>query len=184
MNPVAAVEALLYSSKRGVELNMLCQSTGLSKEQVQQVLEELQHRYDNDPDHGVQLRKVGKLYAFYTRPEYAEMVDSLVRRPVERLTPSQLEVLAVIARKGPIKKSAVEEIRGKGSDNQILELLSTGLIRRKRVKGPGRPFVYSVTDRFFEMFRLADFELLRDELAPADEEDSGEQSNEEQSQEQ
>jgi len=169
MNKLAMVEALLFASKRGIDLNQLSQIIESPKAEALSLLEELREKYAQET-HGVKLGQVGKLYSFYTKPEYAETVAKLVIRPMEKLTPSQLEVLAVVARKGPVKKSQIDEIRGKGSDNQVIELLAMGLVRRKRAKGPGRPFAYSVTELFYDLFHLSDEELNRYKLPPEDEE--------------
>jgi segregation and condensation protein B len=167
MNKVAMIEALLFASKKGIELNQLSQIIECSKPETISLLAELKEKYAQEA-FGVQLQQVGKLYSFYTKPEYAETVAKLVIRPMEKLTPSQLEVLAVIAKKGPVKKSQIDEIRGRGSDNQVLELMTMGLIRRKRTKGPGRPFAYMVTDLFYDLFHLSDEELNIYKLPPED----------------
>ncbi|HOD90987.1 MAG TPA: SMC-Scp complex subunit ScpB [Thermotogota bacterium] len=169
MNKLAMVEALLFASKRGIDLNQLSQIIESPKAEALSLLEELREKYAQET-HGVKLGQVGKLYSFYTKPEYAETVAKLVIRPMEKLTPSQLEVLAVVAKKGPVKKSQIDEIRGKGSDNQVIELLAMGLVRRKRAKGPGRPFAYSVTELFYDLFHLSDEELNRYKPPPEDEE--------------
>jgi len=168
MNKVAMIEALLFASKRGIDLNQLAQIVESTKPEALSLLEELKEKFEQE-EHGVKLEQVGKLYSFYTKPEYAESVAKLVIRPMEKLTPSQLEVLAVVAKKGPVKKSQIDEIRGKGSDNQVVELLAMGLVRRKRVKGPGRPFAYSVTELFFDLFHLSDEELNVYKLPPEEE---------------
>ncbi len=168
MNKVAMIEALLFASKKGIDLNQLSQISESAKSETQSLLEELREKFAHE-EHGVKLERVGKLYSFYTKPEYAESVAKLVIRPMEKLTPSQLEVLAVIAKKGPVKKSQVDEIRGKGSDNQVVELLAMGLVRRKRAKGPGRPFAYSITELFYDLFHLSDEELNVYKLPPDEE---------------
>lgn len=159
MKQISAVEAVIFASKRGIEISAVSSYTGFSKEVVQDLILEIEKKYE-DENFGIRLKKIGKKYSFFTKDEFSEIVSKLVSRPVEKLTSSQLEVLAVIYSKGPIKKSYIEEIRGKGSDNQILELLLSGLIKRKRIKAPGRPFAYSVTDSFFELFQISEIESL------------------------
>ncbi len=158
LDKLAIVEALLFAANKGLEINQLTDFASCPKNEVLSIIEELKEKYSAD-GHGVELKKVGKKFGFYTKPKYSESVSRLVRKPIEKLTSSQIEVLAVIAKNGPVKKSQIELVRGKGSDNQVMELMLSGLIKRKRIKGPGRPYAYFVTDSFYETFHLADFEI-------------------------
>jgi len=157
---LAIVEALIFASNKGLEINQIADFADCSKSETLSIMEELKEIYESER-HGVELKKVGKKFGFYTKKKYAENVSRLVRRPVEKLTSSQIEVLAIVAKNGPVKKSQIELIRGKSSDNQVIELMLAGLLKRKRVKGPGRPYAYYVTDGFYEVFHIADFEVPR-----------------------
>src|SRR6056297_2995193 len=172
MNKTSIIEALIFSTNRGLDLTQLVRFSDFSKTEVESILLEIQERYEKE-DHGIRLKRVGKKYGFFTKEEYAEYVERLVRRPVDKLTPSQLEVLAIVAKKGNSTKSQVELVRGKDCSNQLLELMLSGLLKRKRVKAPGRPYAYSVTDNFYEIFKMSDLELYEElgEDAPSDNED-------------
>lgn len=159
MNHIAAVEALILASGKGIEITQIANILEISKEDVLKAIQSLQERY-NTSDHGVSIHQTGTKYIFYTKTEYAEQVAQIVRRSVDRLTPSQLEVLAIMAKKGAVTKSIMEQIRGKSCDSQIAELLPTGLIRRKRIKSPGRPFAYSLTEKFYDLFQLGVDDLI------------------------
>jgi segregation and condensation protein B len=161
MNKTSIIEALIFSTNRGLDISQLTRFTDFSKTEVESILTEIQERYENE-EHGIRLKRVGKKYGFFTKEEYAEYVERLVRRPVDKLTPSQLEVLAIVAKNGKSTKSQVEVVRGKDCSNQLLELLLSGLLKRKRVKAPGRPYAYSVTDNFYEIFKMSDLELYEE----------------------
>src|SRR6056297_1887350 len=161
MEKTSIIEALIFSTNRGLDISQLTKFTEFSKTEVESLLNELHERYEKE-NHGIRLKRVGKKYGFFTKEEYAEYVERLVRRPVEKLTPSQLEVLAIVAKNGNSTKSKVELVRGKDCSNQLLELLLSGLLKRKRVKAPGRPYAYSVTDNFYEIFKMSDLELFEE----------------------
>lgn len=161
MNKTSIIEALIFSTNRGLDITQLTKFTEFSKTEVESVLTEIQDRYENE-NHGIRLKRVGKKYGFFTKEEYSEYVERLVRRPVDKLTPSQLEVLAIVAKNGNSTKSQVEVVRGKDCSSQLLELLLSGLLKRKRVKAPGRPYAYSVTDNFYEIFKMSDLELFEE----------------------
>jgi len=176
MNKTSIIEALIFSTNRGLDITQLTRFTEFSKTEVESILIEIQERYE-DEIHGIRLKRVGKKYGFFTKEEYAEYVERLVRRPVDKLTPSQLEVLAIVAKNGGSTKTQVEVVRGKDCSNQLLELLLSGLLKRKRVKAPGRPYAYTVTDNFYEIFKMSDLELFEElgEQAPSDNEDNSEE---------
>jgi len=176
MNKTSIIEALIFSTNRGLDLTQLIRFSDFSKTEVESILLEIQERYEKE-DHGIRLKRVGKKYGFFTKEEYAEYVERLVRRPVDKLTPSQLEVLAIVAKNGGSTKTQVEVVRGKDCSNQLLELLLSGLLKRKRVKAPGRPYAYTVTDNFYEIFKMSDLELFEElgEQAPSDNEDNSEE---------
>src|SRR6056297_3120388 len=161
MNKTSIIEALIFSTNRGLDLTQLIRFSDFSKTEVESILLEIQERYEKE-DHGIRLKRVGKKYGFFTKEEYAEYVERLVRRPVDKLTPSQLEVLAIVAKNRGSTKTQVEVVRGKDCSNQLLELLLSGLLKRKRVKAPGRPYAYSVTDNFYEIFKMSDLELFEE----------------------
>lgn len=176
MNKTSIIEALIFSTNRGLDISQLTRFTEFPKTEVESLLIEIQERYEKE-GHGIRLKRVGKKYGFFTKEEYAEYVERLVRRPVDKLTPSQLEVLAIVAKNGNSTKSQVELVRGKDCSNQLLELLLSGLLKRKRVKAPGRPYAYSVTDNFYEIFKMSDLELYEElgEDLPSDLEESEQQ---------
>ncbi len=177
MKKTSVIEALIFSTNKGLDIPQLTKFSEITKTEVESILQELHDRYESD-DHGIRLKRVGKKYGFFTKEEYSEYVERLIRRPVEKLTPSQVEVLAIVAKNGNCTKSQVEIVRGKDCSNQLLELLLAGLIKRKRVKAPGRPYAYSVTENFYEIFKMSDLELY-EELGESFLDQSSDSSNEE-----
>jgi len=184
MEKTSIIEALIFSTNRGLDISQLTKFTEFSKTEVESLLNELHERYEKE-NHGIRLKRVGKKYGFFTKEEYAEYVERLVRRPVEKLTPSQLEVLAIVAKNGNSTKSQIELVRGKDCSNQLLELMLSGLLKRKRVKAPGRPYAYSVTDNFYEIFKMSDLELYEElgEDLPNAQEETEHQTNTKQNEE-
>ncbi len=104
-----------------------------------------------------------------TAPEYATLVAKLVTTlRTGRLTPAQIETLAIIAYRQPVTIPEINELRGVTSGaNQVKSLLERELVLpagRKSVVG--RPMTYATTQKFLLHFglkslqdlpRLADF---------------------------
>ena len=86
----------------------------------------------------------------------------------ENLSTSALEVLSIIAYNPKITKSEIESIRGTNSDSQVSKLIEYGLVEEVgRLKVPGRPAVFSVTNEFLKNMGintiqdLPDFEKIK-----------------------
>jgi segregation and condensation protein B len=75
-----------------------------------------------------------------------------------------MEVLSIVAVKGPILRSEIELIRGKSSQSQLYELVKMGLTRKNRSKLPGKPYYYKVTGKFFQTFQLNDMSGFLEEI--------------------
>ena len=75
-----------------------------------------------------------------------------------------------MAYKGPLTKTAIEDIRGVASDTMIRNLLARGLIvEAGRSSEPGRPQLYAVSHTFLQHFGLtSSAELPPLPEAPAD----------------
>ena len=83
------------------------------------------------------------------------------RRP-DRLGPSQLEVLAIVAYRQPVTRSQIDAIRGVDSSYAVTALLERHLIEvTGRADKPGRPALLATTKAFLQQFGLRDLaELL------------------------
>jgi segregation and condensation protein B len=77
------------------------------------------------------------------------------------LTPSLLEVLAVIAYRQPVTRAQVEAIRGVKLSKALHLLLTLKLIRFVgKADAPGRPPLYGTTKEFLHYFGLNSLEDL------------------------
>ena len=147
-------------ASRGVALNELMRLTGKKRAEVLEILDDIEEEFSGD-QHGVELKNVAGKYAFFTKARYAQSVSNLRRKPVSELTPSQMEVLAIIAKNQPITMKGIYDFKGTMSSYQIKELLSMGMIRRRRDKSlKGRPYVYYTTDEFLKALGIPDLSSL------------------------
>ncbi len=102
-----------------------------------------------------------------TRPEYAEYVGRLSRRPAsDKLSRAQLETLCIVAYKQPVGRAEVERVRGVQAGDPLRALLERRLLKVVgRSEQPGRPLLYGTTQLFLTAFGLND---LKDLPAPKD----------------
>ena len=125
---------------------------------IRQLLDELIAEYAADA-RGIEIREIAGGYRMATKPEYHDVVRSLVKslKPALKLSLPALETLAVIAYKQPVTAPEVNEIRGVDSSGVFGTLLARKLITtagRKPVIG--RPILYKTTREFLLRFGLKD----------------------------
>ncbi|HID56037.1 TPA: SMC-Scp complex subunit ScpB [Candidatus Poribacteria bacterium] len=155
------IEALLFVSSDPIKPDRIASALEVGEEVVRSVLEKLKAEYE-DRVGGMQIVEVAGGYQMTTRPEHAEWLRKFYTKQVPtRLSRSALETLAIIAYKQPITKAEVDAIRGVNSDSVINSLLAKGLITISgRKRSPGRPLLYSTTDKFLHHFGLKDLSDL------------------------
>lgn len=150
-----ALEALFVATGEVLDLAKLQELTGIHEGPLRLALEALQERLR--PPRGLRLIEVGGGWRMATAPEYADLVGKLVTTLRSgRLTPAQLEALAIIAYRQPVTIPELNAIRGvTSSANQVKSLLDRELITpagRKSVVG--RPMMYATTQAFLLHFGL------------------------------
>ena len=150
-----ALEALFTAAGEVLDLARLRELTGLGDGALQQGIDKLQERLTGSS--GLRLLEVGGGWRMATSPVYREMVSRLVTTTRSgKLSPAQIEALAIIAYRQPVTITELNAIRGvTSSANQVKSLLERQLIipaGRKPVVG--RPMTYATTQAFLLHFGL------------------------------
>ena len=73
-----------------------------------------------------------------------------------------MEVVSIIAYRGPISKTEIESIRGVNCSYTLRNLLLRGLIERSDNPRDGRGYVYSITFEFLKKLGVEDVKKLPD----------------------
>ncbi|HHO76076.1 MAG TPA: SMC-Scp complex subunit ScpB [Deltaproteobacteria bacterium] len=156
MNTREIVEALIFSTSGTLGIKEILEAVpDLSVEGLDHLVEELNALY-NQTGRSFLIERVSQGYMFVTRQEFTPYIKTL-HEPA-RLSNAAMEVLAVIAYKGPCTKQTIEGIRGVDSSSSLKSLLKHQLIDIKS----GRPMMYSTTNRFLEVFALKSLADLPD----------------------
>lgn len=158
------LEGLIFMvGDEGVGLNVLEDIIEESKTTILEALNHLQDQYLDDK-HGIELVNYGGLYKFVSKVSvhtYGKKLFTITK--ANKLSPSALETLAIIAYKQPITRVEIEEIRGVGSDTMLRRLSARNLIKEVgRAQAPGLPILYGVTSDFLDVFKLISVEELPD----------------------
>jgi segregation and condensation protein B len=158
----AALESLLLVVDTPVAEDALALTLRQSVPRVTAALRGLSARY-TDQGSGIDLRRVGEGWRFYTRDEHAPFVERfLLDGQRSKLTRAALETLAVIAYRQPVTRSRVAAVRGVNVDGVIRSLLARGLIEEQGTDPDTGGIRYRTTELFLERLGLAGL----DELPP------------------
>jgi segregation and condensation protein B len=149
------IEAILLLAEDVVPAQRIGEVLERPRTEIEALLRALAAEYAHD-DRGFVLREVAGGWRLYTAPECAPWLERFVRAGTHpRLTGAALEVLAIVAYKGPLSRAQIAEIRGVDSDGVVRTLVQRGLIEATgREPGPGSPVLFGVTPEFLERMGL------------------------------
>lgn len=151
----AVIEAILFLEVEPIEVRTLANVSGLSREQVDEVLIELR-RDLQEQGRGLDLVTVGGAVQLAPKKElWPRLRERFGRKREARLSRAAMETLSIVAYSQPITRGEIEALRGVSADNMIRQLLERKLIREVgRKDAPGRPAQFGTTREFLQHFGL------------------------------
>ncbi|MGK0367927.1 MAG: segregation and condensation protein B, partial [Thermoproteota archaeon] len=160
-----AIETIVFMSDKPVSIikikNQIDEELPLRV--VHEAITRLQSEYE-EKHHGIRLQEVAEGYQYRTKATYSKFVQSLFKVNSLVLSPTALEVLAIIAYKQPVSKMDVEQIRGVDSSHIIRGLMDKRLVKMSgRSEEVGRPSLFGTTLEFLEVFNLPNISELPSE---------------------
>lgn len=161
VNERKIIESILLLADEPVPAGVIGEVLERPTADVVALLEQLAADYSDD-GRGFELRSAAGGWRLYSAPECAPWLERFVlRHRHARLTGAALEVLAIVAYKGPIARSQIAAIRGVDSDGVVRTLLQRDLITEAGTEGgPGSPVLFVVSDEFLERMGLGSSEDL------------------------
>lgn len=149
-----ALEALLLVVDEPADEETLAVALGVPQERVAAALRALAEGY-RDAERGIDLRRVGEGWRFYTRDRYAPYVERLLRDGQRaKLTRAALETLAVVAYRQPVTRARVAAVRGVNSDGVMRTLVTRGLVEESGVDPGTQGILYRTSELFLERLGL------------------------------
>jgi segregation and condensation protein B len=164
-------EALLFASDEPVPAARMTQllGKGADAKTARKLVDDLNAEYSAQ-GRAFEIVEIAGGFQLLTRPEFKDWITELHRhRRQDKLTPSAVETLAIVAYRQPIQRATVDDIRGVQTGPLLRSLLERGLIKvvgRQNV--PGRPILYGTSRLFLQHFGLKSLKDLPRvaELAP------------------
>lgn len=156
----AALEALLLVVDVPAGEELLAETLQQPVPRVRQALERLSAQYA-EAERGIDLRRVGDGWRFYTREKFASYVERyLLDGQRTKLTRAALETLAVIAYRQPVTRARVAAVRGVNVDGVIRTLVGRGLIEEAGTDPETGGILYCTTELFLERLGLSSLKDL------------------------
>lgn len=161
------IESLLFISSRPLSCKQLSEILKIDQEKILEMMNEIMGKY-NTPQSGIHiLRHEGQkngLISFQmtTNSSNAEVVQDFVKEELSgELTRPSLETLTIIAYRGPVSKTEIEQIRGVNCSLILKNLLLRGLVEVKEDKEQMASF-YNITPDFMRYLGINDVKNLPD----------------------
>lgn len=159
----ANIESILFIEGVPVTEKKLASVLGVSPKAVTEALESLAARYEESTHSGLKLLFHKGAVSLTTKPGQAPLIDLLIKETLQvSLTKTQLEVLAIIAYRGPVSRPEIEAIRGVNCSFTLRNLLLRELIEREGNPSNLRGFVYTLSAQFLMTLGLSSLSELPD----------------------
>jgi len=160
-----ALEAVLMVADQPLDEVTLATAVGYPAPEVAEALTALAAEYD-EQGRGFELRHVAGGWRYYTREDYAPVVEAFVLEGQQaRLTQAALETLAVVAYQQPVSRARVSAVRGVNVDGVMRTLINRGLVEEAGQDGEHGATLYRTTSYFLERIGILSLDELPD-LAP------------------
>lgn len=160
---LGALEALLFVSGEALTRKKIISLLSLNENEYPSLIEALAKRYAGDTSSGLMIIQDKEHVELATKPEHSHVLESFTKSFLqESLSRAALEVLAIIAYRAPLSRSAIEAIRGVNCSFTLRNLLLRGLIEREENPEDTREYLYTPSLALLEKLGLPSKEALPD----------------------
>ena len=151
------LESILFTTWKPLslkELSLVFQPEKIPPKKIKEALDIINAQCQKN-HRGIELQEVAGGWQLRTKEENKAYIRRLMKRRAFQLSQPALEVLVIVAYRGPCPKSSIDEIRGVESGHLLKTLMEKNLVcfGPKSVQA-GRPMTYKTTPRFLEVFGL------------------------------
>lgn len=158
----SAIESILLVSGDPVKLSRVAKITNTPRPEVENAVMVLSGEYSSGERGFVIIKKEDEIQ-LVTNPENAEIVSSLIKSEIqENLSKASLEVLSIVAYRGPVTRAEVEAIRGVNCSFTLRTLLMRGLLERIDNPRDNRSYIYKISFDFLKKLGLESSDKLPD----------------------
>ncbi len=147
---ISVLESMLFVSGEPIKKSKLMKILTVEGENLEEALSVISEKYQESQS-GLSLLRKGEEVQLASNPENAEFIESLVKSELQdSLSNAAMEVVSIIAYRGPISKAEIEAIRGVNCAYTLRNLLLRGLIERNDNPNDSRGYVYVISFDFLK----------------------------------
>lgn len=156
----SVIESILFISGEPVKLSRIVRASGAKLPEVENAIMVLLGEYQN---RGMIIIKKDNSVQMATNPQNSDIISNLVKSEIqEGLSNASMEVLSIVAYRGPVTRVAIEAIRGVNSSFTLRTLLMRGLLERIDNPNNNRSYLYRISFDFLKKIGLESQEKLPD----------------------
>lgn len=158
------LEALFFASNNPLSVrkiqSILKESFELGNKELKEEIASLAKEYE-EQNRSFELKEIADGYLLQSKSEFEPFLQKLYPTKAVKLSPSALEVLAIVAYRQPITRAEIENIRGVDCSYSLTQLLERALVdNQKKLDAPGQPSLFETTPAFLEYFGLKNLKDL------------------------
>jgi len=156
------IESVLFINGEPLGIGRIAKIAGAAKPEVENAIMALKNEYLSG-QRGLVIIKKEDMVQMAASPENSEIISELVKSEMqENLSRAALEVLAIVAYRGPLTRVDIEAIRGVNSSFTLRSLLIRGLIERIENPKDNRGYLYKISFDFLKKLGIDSIENLPD----------------------
>ena len=157
----SAIEAILFASGESVPVSRIAKVLDIDEAEVYAAANALATEYEKAL-RGIRLLKLDTSLQLCSAKEYSQFITmALETRRSPKLSPSSLEVLAIVAYYQPVTRAYVDQVRGVDSSYTLSVLVEKGLIEPcGKLDVPGRPTIYKTGEVFLRTMGISSVDEL------------------------
>jgi segregation and condensation protein B len=160
-NLKSIIESILFVSGEPIKISRIAKVTGAKIPEIENAIMMLQSEYANG--HGIVIIKKEDSIQMATSSENSEIISELIKSEIqENLSKAALEVLSIVAYRGPISRINIEAIRGVNCTFTLRNLMMRGLLERVENPKDNRSYLYKISFEFLKKLGLDDISKLPD----------------------
>lgn len=157
----SVLESLLFISGEPMKIGKIAKICNVSKDEIAAAVEKLNEDYQKE-ERGLAIIQKAEAVQLATNPKNSEFVSQLVSGEIgSELTRAALEVLSIVAYRGPITRTQIEAIRGVNCSYVLRSLLIRGLVERKETPDI-RGYLYEISFDFLKSLGIKSVQELPD----------------------
>ncbi|MEA1926004.1 MAG: SMC-Scp complex subunit ScpB [Patescibacteria group bacterium] len=171
-NIQSQIEAILFAAGEPIEIRKLASFLKVSNKDIEKEILGLEANFQSQK-RGLQIFRKGNTIQLVSAPQYGETVAKFLNKKLhEPLSQAALEVLSVIAYRGPVTRMQIEHIRGVNCSFTLRNLAIRGVIDRGESPTDSRAYLYEVSYDFLKnsglksVRELPDYNILHSHTIP------------------